>query len=398
MRFWKQLFLSLIVIIAGLALWARFVPGAGDTLAAAGVPQSLLSFVVPENKDGATAKGAGSGGFGGGRGGFGGAAQVVALPVASAVANDRLIAIGNGAAIRSVSVSPDESGKLAEILVKSGQKVSAGDVLARLDNREQAIALDRARLDYQTAKEKVERYTSLKGNLSKVELDDAVAAEKTAKLTLEAAELDFQQREIVAPISGVAGIVDVNLGDNLTSTSTIVTIDDRSSLLIEFWAPERFSGAIVPGMPVSAIAIAQPGVNHEGKIAAVDSRIDEASRTIRVRAEVPNGNDALRAGMSFRVTLHFDGQDFAAVDPVSIQWDSKGSYVWKVVEGKAHRSSVRIIQRNPENVLVDGELKPGDVVVTEGVQRVREGGAVKLIGADDENKGKGKPDGKGATS
>ncbi|MCO6185693.1 efflux RND transporter periplasmic adaptor subunit [Rhizobium sp. L1K21] len=397
MRFWKQLFLSLVVVIVALVIWARFVPGSRETLATVGMPEFVVGLLTPEGADTASGEKPSRGGFGGMRG-FGGPAQVVAQPVESAVANDRLVAIGNGAAIRSVSVSPDESGKLAEILVRSGQKVEAGDVLARLDNREQVIARDRAQLEYQTAQEKVQRYTSLKGNLSKVELDDAVAAEKTAKLALESAELALEKRDIVAPIDGVAGIVDVNLGDNLTSSSTVVTIDDRSSILIEFWAPERFSGSIETGMPISAIAIAQPGVVHEGKIAAVDSRVDEASRTVRVRAEVPNQDDTLRAGMSFRVTLHFDGQNYAAVNPVSIQWDSKGSYVWKVVDGKANRSGVRIIQRNPENVLVEGEVEPGDMIVTEGVQRVRQGGDVKLIGDDGAGDGKSESKSDGATS
>lgn len=380
MRIWKQLFISLVVVIAGLVLWLKLVPGADALFAKAGVPQSLIGLVVSEKTDAAGGSAAGGAPGAGRRGGFGGAAVVVTAPVADAIANDRLAAIGNGAAIRSVTVTPDEAGKLAEIVVTAGAMVKAGDVLARLDNREQTIALEQAKLGYSSAMEKLERYESLKGNLSKVDLADARSSAQTARLALESAQLALEQRDIRAPINGVAGIVDVELGDNLTSTSAVVTIDDRSAILIEFWVPERFADTIKPGMPVSATAVARPGIEYDGTIAAVDSRIDEASRTIRAQARIPNDNDELRAGMSFKVTLKFEGETYAAVDPLSILWDSKGSYVWKVVDGKAVRAAVRIIQRNPESVLVTGEVETDDQIVVEGVQRVREGGTVRIQG------------------
>ncbi len=378
MRIWKQLFISLIVIVAGAALWLKFVPGADKMFARIGVPQSLISLVV--SQDGSAGGNAQRGGGGRRPGGFGGPAVVVTADVEDAVANDRLVSIGNGAAIRSVSVTPYAAGKLAEILVAAGDRVEVGDVLARLDKREQTIALERARLELKAAGDKLERSESLGRNLSRAELQDARSASETARLAVESAELALEQRDIKAPIAGVAGIVDVELGDNLTSTSTVVTIDDRSSVLVEFWAPERFADTIEAGMPVSATAIARPGKEYAGTIAAVDSRVDQASRTFRVRASIPNDNDELRAGMSFKVTLELDGQTYAAIDPLSIQWDSKGSYVWKVVDGKAVRAAVHIVQRNPENVLVEGEVAKGDVLVVEGIQRVRPGADVTVQG------------------
>ncbi len=395
MQFAKQFLISLIVIVLGLIVWLKFIPGAASQFASVGVPAGLIALIAGDDDDAAGAKaGGGEGRRGPGAfGAFGGAASVVAPPVTTGRANDRLMAIGNGAASRSVSVTPNEAGKLSEVLVKAGDRVEAGDILARMDNREQEIALQRAALDEQAAQQKLERYTNLKGNLSRVELDDAAAAAQTARLAKSAAQLALDNRDIVAPISGIAGIVDVNPGDNLTASSVVVTIDDRSSLLVEFWAPERFADVMTPETPVVARAIARPGVEYAGVIEAVDSRIDETSRTFRVRARIPNDKDELRAGMSFKVELRFEGDEFVAVNPVSIQWDSKGSYVWRVADGKAVRTSVHIIQRNPENVLVEGELSAGDRVVSEGVQRVREGGAVKILGEDQGKMPQGASDG-----
>jgi RND family efflux transporter MFP subunit len=124
---------------------------------------------------------------------------------------------------------------------------------------------------------------------------------------------------------------------------------------------------------VDAAAISRPGEVHKGVVEAVDNRIDAASRTIRVRAKIPNPDDRLRAGMSFTVSMRFSGESYPAVDPLSVQWDSKGSYVWRVKDGKAERVAVKIVQRNPENVLVDGPLAEGEMIVSEGMQRVRPG-------------------------
>ena len=203
---------------------------------------------------------------------------------------------------------------------------------------------------------------------------------QAAKLALQNAELDLKRRDIVAPIAGIAGIITVNVGDYVTSTTTIATIDDRSELLVDFWVPERFTALIEVGQPLQATAVARPGDVFEGTVAAVDNRIDEASRTLRVRARIPNEKDDLRAGMAFTVGMTFAGERHPAVDPLAIQWDSKGAYVWRIKDGKAEKVEVRLVQRNPDAVLVQAALEEGDRVVTEGVQRVREGRGVRIDG------------------
>jgi multidrug efflux pump subunit AcrA (membrane-fusion protein) len=85
--------------------------------------------------------------------------------------------------------------------------------------------------------------------------------------------------------------------------------------------------------------------------------------------------------MAFSVSMRFPGDTFPAVDPLAVQWDAEGSYVWQIVEGKSMKTRVRIIQRNPDVVLVDAELRSGDAVVVEGLQRVREGADVRIAGA-----------------
>lgn len=375
MRVWKQVGVSLAVVGAGVCLWAINSSDGRNALAKVG----LVSAEKPAAQTGgnasggATAQGQGQGGQGAPRAN---ATLVVTAPVKTGTVNDRMNAIGNGEAIQSVVVTPQASGLISEILVSSGQKVKKGDVLARLDDDEQIIEREKAQVSLKSAVEKNSSYKNLQ-SVSRLDMLDAQIAEEAAKLALSTAELNLKRRDIVAPIEGIAGIVAVNIGDNATTQSSIVSIDDRSKILVNFWAPERFTTAIKVGMPVEAASISRPGETFKGEVEAIDNRVDEASRTVRVRAVFNNTSDDLRAGMSFGVTMRFTGEHYPSVDPLAVQWDAEGSYVWRVVDNKSNKVRVQIVQRNPDSVLVKAQLAEGDLLVIEGLQRVREGGAVR---------------------
>ena len=168
----------------------------------------------------------------------------------------------------------------------------------------------------------------------------------------------------------------------MTNATPIAMVDDRSKIIIDFWVPERFAGTLAVGAPLSATPIARPKEVYQGMVSAVDNRVDEASRTLRVRAVIDNTDDTLRAGMSFQVAMKFPGDTYPAVSPLAILWGSDGAYVWQVENGKARRVAVRIIQRNTETVLIDAPIASGDMVVTEGTQSVSEGGEVRIAGEE----------------
>ncbi|MFB2605163.1 efflux RND transporter periplasmic adaptor subunit, partial [Rhizobium phaseoli] len=257
-------------------------------------------------------------------------------------------------------------------------RVKAGQVLAKLDSEEQVIARGQADVAVRAAVEKSNLYHNIKSSVSRMDVFDSEIAEQGARLQLQAAELNLARRDIVAPIDGIVGIVPVNIGDNVTTTTPIVTLDDRSEILVDFWVPERFANTVAVGQPVEAMSVAKPGQMFAGVIEAVDNRIDAASRTLRLRARIDNSSDELRAGMSFSVSMKFPGDKYPAVDPQSVQWDSQGSFVWQVTDDKSHKVRVSIVQRNPDLILIKADLKDGDKIVTQGLQRVREGGAVRV--------------------
>jgi RND family efflux transporter MFP subunit len=380
MRIWKQLLLSVAILLGGLCLWVYLSADQGRALVSMGIPESVVAAVNPQVSEPAGAVASNSGGGAQAPGSGGAQAVLVATrPVATGTVNDQLSAIGSGEAIQSVIVMPQAVGTINEIHVASGDRVTKGQLLVRLDDDEQVILRDQAKVLLRSAREKADSYATLK-SFSRLEVLDAQIAKETAQLAVTNAELALKRRSVVAPIDGIVGIVAVNIGDNVTTTSNVVQLDNRTELLVDFWAPERFAVQVNVGMPVEATSASRPGKVFQGSIEAVDNRVDPASRTIRIRAKIENQEDMLRAGMSFGVTMRFPGETYASVDPLAVQWDSKGSFVWKVVDRKSVKSRVRIIQRNPDAILVAGEVKEGDVVATEGLQRVRENGSVRIAG------------------
>jgi len=375
MTAWKQFSLSFFLLAVGIAAVVAFVPGAAGLLRGAGVPEAVVAILAP------------------GRGDSGGKQDVAAnsaarrgqnvplvvtKPVVGGIVNDRLSAIGTGDAIRSVVVMPQAAGTIREILIKSGDQVKQGQVLARLDDDEQIIARGQAEVALKSASEKSQLYRNIKSSVSRMDVFDAEIVEQGAKLALQSAELALKRRDIVAPIDGIVGIVPVVVGDNVTTTTSIVTLDDRSEILVDYWVPERFANTVKVDQPVETTSVALPGRVFTGVVEAVDNRVDGASRTLRVRARIDNDADELRAGMSFNVGMRFAGDTYPSVDPLAVQWDGEGARVWRVTGGKSSKVRISIVQRNPDAVLVKGDLRDGDLIVIEGLQRVTEGGDVRF--------------------
>jgi RND family efflux transporter MFP subunit len=378
MRIVTQLLTGLVFFVVGALILMHFMPGSAVFARKLGVPESVVTLVAreePQAKPGGNTDKPRRGQN------FGGPITVVVQPATEGKVNDRLNAIGDGDAIRSVAVTPLVSGQIAEMMVRPGQQIKGGDIIARLDDDVEKIAVAKAKVALQSAEDKLTRNEDLKKIISRADLQDAQSAVETARLAMSEAQLNLERRAVRSPFGGVAGIVNVSSGDYVTVSTPIVTVDDRSRLLIDFWVPERFTGLIREGQEVQANPIARPGKSFSGKISAIDNRIDIASRTLHIQAEIPNEGDQLRAGQSFEVVLNLGGDSWPAVAPLAIQWDSNGSFVWRITkEKKAERVAAVVIERNPDKVLVDAKIRPGDLIAVEGLQRLRNGAEVKIFG------------------
>ncbi|HLQ19968.1 MAG TPA: efflux RND transporter periplasmic adaptor subunit, partial [Tabrizicola sp.] len=310
----------------------------------------------------------------------GGEVQVIASPVDRQPLRDQISVVGSGRGAQSVELSFQVTGRITALPVAAGDRVAAGDVIAELDAEAAQLEVDRARLVLQDAQRTVDRLNQLaqSGTATALQRQDAELALRTAELALRTAERALQDHRLVAPAAGVVGLIEPQVGDLVASSNVITRIEDRSTLILDFRVPERLAPLLQPGDPVSASAISQADSSVEGRITAVDNRVDETSRTLRVQASIANADDQFRAGMAFRVDLAFTGSDYPAVDPLAIQWGSDGAFVWVVRDGKAARQPVRIVQRAAETVLVEADFADGDLIVTEGVNSLRPGAAVAV--------------------
>ena len=376
----RQIVASLVILAAAVVAWIVFVPSATQTLANYGV---ILPFASADAQVAPTGeRGAGAGGRprGGGR-----QTNVATTPVTLATINAELTAIGEGTAARSVTVTAPAGGTLAEVLVRPGQVVAAGDVLARLEADDEQIDYDRAKLAADDANATLARTQGMASSnlVATTALTAAQLAADNADLELRNAQVALSRRTMTSPIAGTIGLIRVTPGNYVAAQTPVTTIDDTSSILVDFWVPERYAAAIDLDTPVSVTAIALPGRTFQGTVSAVDSRIDPASRTLQVQAEIPNADGVLRAGMSFSVALTFPGEQYPTVNPLAILWSAEGSYVWQYVDGKAVRVAAEIIQRNSDGVLVRADLAPGDAIITEGILQLSPGAAVTLLSGPD---------------
>jgi len=405
----RQLLASIAVLAAAAFAWLYFAPGAPETLARAGIvlpfgPQTASAETEqrptgagggegnrPGNQGGGQGArpggGAGGPGGGGGRPGGSGArtTNVITTGVVEARINDTLSAIGEGTPVRSVTVTAPSGGELTEVLVRPGQVVEAGAVIARFDAAAEEIEFDRAQLAVEDARATLARTEGLASNnvVAGTALSAAQLSAANAELELRNAEMALSRRTITSPIAGTVGLIRVTPGNYVPAQTTVTSIDDTSSILIDFWVPERYAGQLTSGMPVTVNAVALPGQSFSGDISAIDTRIDPASRTLQVQAEIPNADGVLRAGMSFTVAVAFPGEQYPAVNPLAILWSAAGSYVWKYADGKAVRVPAEIVQRNSDGVLVRADLEPGDAIITEGILQLSEGATVNLLEGPD---------------
>jgi RND family efflux transporter MFP subunit len=261
--------------------------------------------------------------------------------------------------------------------------VREGQPLIRLDDAEQQVAVDRARIALDAARVTLDRSEQLSetNNITTAALNEARTAVQGAEIDLRGAEVELAKRTVVAPFGGTIGLTDVTIGDLVNSSKAIATLDDMSTVTVAFEVPERASGRVTVGQPLTATTAALAGETFAGEVSAVDSRVDPVARTLKVEASLPNEANVLKPGMALNIVIGFPGIEHPAVPSLAVQWDRDGPYVWKVVDDSVTRVGVDIVGRRSGIVLVAGaDLSAGDEVVVEGLQRLREGARVQLIG------------------
>jgi membrane fusion protein, multidrug efflux system len=352
-------------------------------LVAAGVLILLMAVAVIVRLSFADEGGGGPGGPGGGRGG---AQEVAAVETTERTFSDTLELVGVARGQRSVNIASTNTELITRVLFRDGQTVRAGAPLVELQAREQEAGMieararvEQAQRDYDRSKELVDR-----GIAPRVNLEQADSALKSAQASLEAAEARRGERVIRAPFSGVLGLTTVTPGTLVGPGTVITTLDDISTIRIDFPLPERYLARVQSGTPISATADAFPGSQFTGRIARVDTRIDEVTRSATARAELPNPEGRIRPGMSMRVTVRQGQRQSLAVPESAIQYEGEGAFVYRLMPAEGGRVAQRVEVET--GVVEDGYveilsgLDAGETVVASGLNRIQPGAPVTVAG------------------
>jgi membrane fusion protein, multidrug efflux system len=310
------------------------------------------------------------------------AVPVEITTAAAGTMRERIEAVGTTLARQAVDIVALSAGRVAEIDLKPGQQVDAGAVLIRLDDRMEQAAVAEAQAALREAELALERAQKLRtGNtVAQATVDQLQAAFDGAQARLAAAEKQLSDRTVRAPFAGIIGMRRIDVGARVDEDTVLTTLDDLAELEIEFSVPEVYFGRVRRGQPVSATSAAFAGRSFEGRIATIDTRVGQVSRAFRVRAVIPNPDLVLPAGMFMHVTVVLEERPAVLIPEQAVLAEGDSTYVFKVRDAQAERQEVRLGQREAGTVEVLDGLAVGDVIVQSGLQRLRDGVAVKVAG------------------
>ena len=323
---------------------------------------------------------------GGGRGGPQ-TPTVAVVAVARHTFSDAIQALGTAQARESILLTPKVADTIRAIRFESGQRVARGQVLVEMSSVEQSADLAEARAANAAAQEDLRRNRELfdRGFASQARIDAVQAAADAAQARLDAGGSRIADRTIRAPFAGVVGLRTASPGQYMRPGDRIGTLDDVSQIKLDFDVPETRIAQLQTGVAITARTAAFRDRTFEGLIAQVDSRVDPATRTMRVRAILQNSDGALRPGMLMTVEVRSNPRDALAVPEIAVLEQVDGSYVYRVQAGqgggqRAELTKVQTGQRSGGMAEIVSGVGEGDQIVTEGVQNLRPGQPVRVRG------------------
>jgi membrane fusion protein (multidrug efflux system) len=329
--------------------------------------------------------------------------EVVSTSVAVSQAwGGSLTAVGSITAAKGVSISNDAPGVVSRISFESGAQVKQGQVLVELDS-----SVERAQLASAIARKELAALTATRSralvatnSISQATLDADEAALRTGTTDAAGLQAEIDRKTVRAPFSGRLGIRAVNLGQYLTPGTTLTVLEAIDSVYVDFTLPQQLLASVKVGMPVKITlnGVQTPGGDGvDGTVAAIDPEVDSMTRTMKVRASIPNKEEKLRPGMFASVSVVLPDQgNVVAVPATAVVHASFGDSVFVVedekddagapvqgAEGKPSKIGrqhfVRLGEARGDFVSVKDGLNAGDEVVTAGAFKLRNGSRISIV-------------------
>lgn len=309
-----------------------------------------------------------------------------------------LPAVGSVVAAKGVAVSSEAPGVVTAIHFESGALVKAGQVLVELDSSVERAQLASAMARRELAQLSAGRSRQLaqQSVISRSQLDGDEAQLKTSRADLSALQAQIERKTVRAPFSGRLGIRAVNLGQYVNPGTTLTTLESLEVVYVDFSVPQQELADVTPKTPVRVSLSGESGPPFVGVIAAVDPAVDVTTRSVKLRASIPNPKEQLRPGMFVRVAVVLpQRQKVVAAPATAVVHASYGDSVFVVEPQKdasgapvlgpdgqpakmARQQFVRVgAARGDFVALLDG-VKAGQELVTAGAFKLRNGSGIAI--------------------
>jgi membrane fusion protein (multidrug efflux system) len=324
---------------------------------------------------------------GGGPGGAGAPrpSSVFAEPVREQTFASRVEAIGTLEPNERADLTLTASDRVTAVYFQDGDRVKKGKTLLSLAQREQVALVESAEADLSQAEQDLARVEPLakQGAVSTSELDMARRNVNAAAAQLRAVQSRQNDRVLVAPFDGVLGFRRVSVGSLVRPGDVVATLVDDSVMRLEFAVPSNFLRVLRPGLEIEASSSDLPGQVFTGTVDSIDNMIDPVTRSVRVRANVPNPSGILKSGMFMAVALQAEPRRALSVPEVALQPRGPETFVW-IADTSGAQTVARRVKIEPSlrlngRVEIVAGLSEGQMVITEGALRVREGAPVVIM-------------------
>lgn len=316
-----------------------------------------------------------------------GSSEPVGVIVAEAAVRDfadSVEALGTTKANESVIITADTAEKVTVILFEDGQQVKKGDLLITLDKGEEEAALNAATASLAEAEAAYERARTLQDNnaLSKGTLQERLAMLKKNQASVEEIKSRIEKRDIKAPFDGVLGLRQVSVGALVQPGALITTLDDLSQIKVDFDVPAVYLPSLKPGMPVTGVVQAFGKRTFTGDVRTINTQVDPVTRTVTVRAVMPNADGVLRPGLLMSIILLKDVRQSLLIPEEALIKRGTENFVYTIEQagGKtlARQTQIEIGARRPGVIEVLSGLNAGDQVVIDGVVKINDGAEISI--------------------
>jgi membrane fusion protein (multidrug efflux system) len=291
-------------------------------------------------------------------------------------------AVGSLMADESVVLRPEIAGRIAAFHFAEGQRVRAGEVLVELNADEQRAALAQIEAQENLDRQSFARIQAMqaKNLISQQLFDEAVARWKNTNAQLERDRVRLSKTRLVAPFTGVLGLRQVSIGDYVAPGQALINLEAIDPIKLDFKIPEKYAAQVAARQKIGVRVDAYPGRVFAGEVYAVDPRMDEGTRTLRLRARLPNADLALKPGMFARIELSLGAVRNAVFAPEQALV-AKGSqaFLFRIERDKAVMTPVKTGERRPGSVEIIEGLAGGEWIVTDGQLKLHDGMPVKMM-------------------